>query len=304
MVSFTKQRHIKFILIFVFAFWTVAAFASFAVANGKNQVSLQLPWKHQFQFAGFYAAKEKGFYSAEGLDVNLLVFKPGADLIDEVTYGKATYGIWDTEVIGAYLRGRKIVFLANFFKHSPLVLAVKPGIYLPSELKGKKIMATSFEINGMNFKQMFMENGISQADLKIVPHTFNIDPFVRGEIDGMTIYITNETYALNQQQVPYHIIDPGNYGIRLLAGNLFSSEKEFKKHPEQARAFTEASVKGWEYALGSVQVDYVSASIGISCYPEDSRDINTLVSRADKAMYRAKKKGNRYLFHTVNPLES
>ncbi len=249
MVSFTKQRHIKFILIFVFAFWTMTAFASFAVANGKKQVSLQLPWKHQFQFAGFYAAKEKGFYAAEGLDVNLLVFKPGADLIDEVTYGRATYGIWDTEVIGAYLRGREIVFLANFFKHSPLVLAVKPGTYLPSELKGKKIMATPHEINGMNFKQMFMENGISQKDLKIVPHTFNIDPFVRGEIDAMTIYITNETYALNQQQVPYHIIDPGNYGIRLLAGNLFSSEKKFKKNPEQARAFTEASIKGWEYAL-------------------------------------------------------
>lgn len=241
-------RYLCFFLLVNIAVY-LSASKTLSNESAPVKVSLQLPWKHQFQFAGFYAALEKGFYKSKGLDLTILPFKPGINIIDEVMKENANYGLWDTEVIAAYLNGRDIVLLANFFKRSPLVFAVKPDIFHPSELKGKKIMANPHEIYGMNFKQMFVENGISPKDLIIVPHSFNIEPFVRNEVDAMSMYITNEAYSLNKQRIPYNIIDPSNYGIELLSGNLFTREKEFENHPDRVRAFREASIKGWKYAL-------------------------------------------------------
>jgi len=60
--------------------------------NDLQQVNLQLKWKHQFQFAGYYAAIEKGYYSELGLQVNLLEAKEGEDPSNSVFNGKAEFG--------------------------------------------------------------------------------------------------------------------------------------------------------------------------------------------------------------------
>jgi ABC-type nitrate/sulfonate/bicarbonate transport system substrate-binding protein len=56
-------------------------------------VTIQLRWFHQFQFAGYYAAIEKGFYADEGLQVSLREFEPGKDRIAPILEGKAQYGV-------------------------------------------------------------------------------------------------------------------------------------------------------------------------------------------------------------------
>ena len=92
-------------------------------AKTLEKVSLQLQWKHQFEFAGFYAAIEKGFYQDEGLEVEIKEFAVGTNPVQDVLDGKADFGITYSTVVSDYLQGKPIVLLANIFKHGALVVS-------------------------------------------------------------------------------------------------------------------------------------------------------------------------------------
>lgn len=112
--------------------------------SANDQLSLQLLWKHQFQFAGYYAAIEKGFYAEEGLDVELKEFEFHLNLVDEVIDGKSDFAVGRTSLLIDKNAGADIVTLFAAFQHSPLMLLTRSdsGIALSSDLKDKNVMIT------------------------------------------------------------------------------------------------------------------------------------------------------------------
>jgi len=80
-----------------------------------EKVSIQLKWFHQFQFAGYYAAKEKGFYAKEGLDVNLIQRNPKQGYIDAVVEGKAEYGVADAGLLLARVKESPLFCWLRYF---------------------------------------------------------------------------------------------------------------------------------------------------------------------------------------------
>jgi ABC-type nitrate/sulfonate/bicarbonate transport system substrate-binding protein len=98
-----------------------------SIAAGVNldRVNLQLKWSHQFQFAGYYAAQEKGFYRDVGLDVNIIPAKPGDDPVQSVLKGKADFGTGTSSLLLSRQQGYSVVVLANIFQHSALALVMK-----------------------------------------------------------------------------------------------------------------------------------------------------------------------------------
>lgn len=255
-----------------------------SIASGQSQenpekVSLQLQWKHQFEFAGFYAAKEKGYYAEAGLEVAIREYEQGNAIIGSVLSGATTFGILYSTVIRARMEGKPIVLLANYFKRSPLALAVRPDIYFPGDLKGKKVMGEKQELESSNFAQMFRQFSMTTDDFTIVPHTFSIDQFTRHEVDAMTVFLTNEVYHLRQHKVPFNIIDPNNYGVPFYDVNMFASESFVHAKPETVKAFIEASNKGWEYALANPEeiVDLI-----LSKYNTQKKTKAHLLYEADK----------------------
>lgn len=102
----------------------VAGFFGNSYAINLEKVKIRLQWKHQFEFAGFYIAKEKGYYKDLGLDVELLEYDGKTNATAELLDGKIDYAISYSNIISDYLNGKPIVFVANFFKHSPLAIAV------------------------------------------------------------------------------------------------------------------------------------------------------------------------------------
>jgi ABC-type nitrate/sulfonate/bicarbonate transport system substrate-binding protein len=88
-------------------------------AAALDQVSLQLKWKHQFQFAGYYAALEQGFYRHAGLDVSIREGGPDIDVAETVAGGKADFGVCSSSVLREWAKGRRLVVLAAIFQHSP-----------------------------------------------------------------------------------------------------------------------------------------------------------------------------------------
>ena len=87
MIFFTRYIHWTFLLF-------LSCFLSIAISSGaQEKVTLQLKWTHAFQFAGYYAAKEQGYYGEAGLDVNIMEAGPETDPIDDVVQNKAQYGV-------------------------------------------------------------------------------------------------------------------------------------------------------------------------------------------------------------------
>ncbi|NIB40811.1 ABC transporter substrate-binding protein [Pseudomaricurvus alkylphenolicus] len=211
---------------------------------------LQLKWLHQFQFAGFYAAKEKGFYSEAGFDVEIRERDPALAPMDEVLSGKADFGVSDSSLILHRMRGKPVVVLGAIFQHSPLVLLTRAQDNLlgPFELKGKRIMFQK-GIDDATLTAMFHQLGIADDDFVHVPHNFDDNALLNGEVDAMSAYLTDQPYFYQQQGMAVHVINPLNYGIDFYGDMLFTSEEVVRSDPHRAERFLQASVRGWQYAL-------------------------------------------------------
>ncbi len=213
-----------------------------------DQVTLQLKWEHQFQFAGYYAAIENGYYRDVGLEVKLIPARPGHDPAEAVLTGKADFGIAGSTLAILRDKGKPVVVLAAIFQHSPLAILMKDDGAIADihALIGKKVMLEP--LSGELLAYFQVEN-INTDAITIVPHTFNVKDFVDGQVDAMSAYTTTEPYHLRKLKIPYKMLQPISCGIDFYGDCLFTTEQQIKLHPERVKAFREASLRGWKYAM-------------------------------------------------------
>ncbi len=234
------SRLLHFIILFSFTFLT---------AKELEEVTLRLQWKHQFEFAGFYAAKEQGIYEKYGIKVDILEYENGLDLIEEVNLNKVDFGVWGSGVIEQAINGKDVLLLANYFKRAPLSIITQPEIKYPKDLEGKKLMIPKSDINSANYKKMFNATNVDITKIEMIDPTFNLDDFINKKVDAVSIFLTNEPYILGQKNIKYNILDPSAYGVVLYDVNLFTSNKMYDNNPELVEKFVKASNEGWQYAL-------------------------------------------------------
>lgn len=219
-------------------------------AHAADIVDMQLRWHHQFQFAGYYAAVEKGFYKEEGLAVRIHAGDPAHQPVPEVLAGHAQYAEGNSEILYQRLLGKPLVALAAIFQHSPSVLLTRQdsGIESVHDLMGKKVMLMNMTEDA-DFLSMFMSEGVSLSQVNIIPSSYNINDLISGKVDAFNSYITNEPYFLKQHNIAYNIIDPSTYRIDFYSDILFTSEAELRDHPKRVAAMRRATLKGWRYAM-------------------------------------------------------
>ena len=216
----------------------------------KEPVVLQLKWLHQFQFAGYYAAKEKGYYAEAGFDVTILERAPEISPVQAVLENQADFGIVGSSIIIDRMKGLPVVALGAVFQHSPLVLITRKEDHIlsPYELKGKRVMYNKGN-DDATFIAMFNQLGLGRSDFIHTPHTFDSNSLIRGETDAISAYLTDQPFYFKEIGADIHIISPINYGIDFYDDILFTSEDAVRKNPERVRKFLDASMKGWRYAL-------------------------------------------------------
>jgi len=224
---------------------------AFSVVSGESElkkVTLQLKWKHQFQFAGYYAAIEKGFYKKYGLEVILkeAVAKTKPD--ETVFNGEAQFGITTSDVVIERANGKDVVILASIFQHSPQVLiSLKDsGIEFVHDLIGKKVM---FEHNAADIIAYLQDEGVVGNSYERLEHSFNINDLINGKVDAMTAYLTDEPFYLKEAGYSYNVLTPLSGGIDFYGDCIFTTERLIEKDPELVDNFLKASLEGWSYAL-------------------------------------------------------
>jgi ABC-type nitrate/sulfonate/bicarbonate transport system substrate-binding protein len=211
-----------------------------------DKVSLQLRWLNQFEFAGYYAALEQGFYKDAGLDVDIREGGPEIDALREMQEGKADFGVCTTNVLLA--KGPPVVVLAVLFQHSPAILLVPSRARITSlrDLKGHRLMDAP---GTADISAMLQREGVDYASLPRVTHYGNPRDLINDQADAMVAYSANEPFVLGQLRVPYRVFSPRASGLDFYSDNLCTSAEQVATHPERVGAFLAASLKGWRYAL-------------------------------------------------------
>lgn len=239
------------ILLMLPAFLASVIPASSAVdrTTSPGTVVLQLKWQHQFQFAGFYAAVEKGYYRDVGLEVVFKEARPGLNFTAELTSGRADYLVSNPAALLARAAGEPVVALAAIFQHSPLVMVSlkESEILTPGDLIGRRAMF--IPETESQLVAMFVSEGVDLNSLDIVPHSWDIADLVAGKVDAMSAYLTDVPFLLGESGVEYNLLRPLTYGIDFYGDVLFTTAAEIDDHPERVKAFRDASLQGWAYAM-------------------------------------------------------
>ena len=213
-----------------------------------DTITLQLKWSHAFQFAGYYAAKEKGFYREAGLDVLFQEMRPGDDPLKIVIEGKAQYGVGNSSLLLARQLGQPVVVLASIFQHSPVIIiarktAVTQGVH---DLVGMRMM---FEPQSGELLAYLSQEGVPLDRITHIPYSFRPQDLMDGKVDAISAYVTSEPYFLDRAGFAYHAYTPRSAGIDFYGDNLFTTEQELSTYPERVKAFRAASLRGWNYAM-------------------------------------------------------
>ena len=232
-----------------------------------DSVSLQLKWKHQFQFAGYYAALYKGFYAEEGLAVKILEGNRQEDPVRKVLSGEAEFGISDVDILYFRLLGQPLVTVAAIFQHSHHIFLTKKssGIRKASDLIGKKVMISNY-IGVAQLKSIFKREGIPIKSINIISDHWNFDALIKDSVDMLTAYITDHPYKLEKLGIEPYILHSEDYGIDFYGDMLFTSDKMVAENPELVKKFRRATIRGWEYAVTHAEelADYILTSTNAS----------------------------------------
>lgn len=261
-------------------------------AKELKKVTLQLSWLDQFQFAGYYMAKQKGFYEELGLDVEIKPFAFGIDIPKDVNDGKIDFAVGRETLILERIKNPNIVALYAIFQSTPLVLlsTKESGINSINDFSNKKIMTTIDDASEVSLKAMISSNKVKLENLTFLKHSHNIDDLINKNTDVISAYISKAPYTLQKKGVEYNIFDPKKYDFDMYSDMLYTNQNLISYDLNTVLLFKKASLKGWEYAYSNMQE---SVDVIYEKY-------NTQNLEKEELLYEAKELKKLSYFKTAN----
>ena len=249
----------------------------FADKGDLEKVSLQLFWKHQFEFAGYYIAKEKGFYKDKNLNVVIKEFDFNIDVVNDVKKNISTFGIGNPSLILEQSKNKNFVMLDAILQSSPAVLVSLKSSNIKEfkDFKNKSIMISNDAAGTASLVSMLKSNNISlEKDMKKQVHSFNINDLIDGNTDIMTVFSSNELYELDKLGIKYNTFDPKDSSFDFYDVILFTKQSTLIKNREMVENFKKASLKGWKYAFENIEE---TADIIIKKYNTQNKTKDALI---------------------------
>ncbi|MFC3801183.1 ABC transporter substrate-binding protein [Cohnella sp. GCM10012308] len=233
---------------------SAAASTASADAGAKDlkKVVVRLKWINQAQFAGFYIAKEKGYYRDAGLDVDI---RPGGSdfpSVQMVSSGSEDFGVTGADqILMSREKGAPVVALSVIYRSSPFVLFTlkSSGITSMKDLEGQKVGVKLGGNEELTYRAMVNKAGIKAKSISEMPVKYDLSPLLTGQVKAWPGYVINEVIAAQEQGQDVNVIYPSDYGINFYADTLFTTEKMINKDPETVKGFVQATMKGWDYAI-------------------------------------------------------
>ena len=231
-------------------------------------VNLQLQWFVQAQFGGYYAAKDKGFYEEQCLDVTIL--EGGVDIVPQtqLAQGAADYAIaWVPKALASREQGAGIVDVAQVFQRSGTLQVswADSGIKTPADLKGKKVGNWGFGNEYELFAGLTAAGLKPGKDVELVQQQFDMQALLNREIDAAQAMTYNEYAQVLEAVNPdtgelykpedFSVINWNDVGTAMYQDAIWASEERLSDpaYQDMTQRFVTASLKGWIYCRDNAE---------------------------------------------------
>jgi NitT/TauT family transport system substrate-binding protein len=230
-----------------------------ASAQAADKVTLQLKWVTQAQFAGYYVAKDKGFYKDAGLDVTIKPGGPDVAPPQVLAGGGADVVVdWMPSALATREKGVPLVNIAQPFKRSGMMLTCRAetGIKTPADLKDRTL-GVWFYGNEYPFLSWMSKLGIktdgSKGGVKVLKQGFNVDPLLQKQADCVSTMTYNEYWQVIDGGIAADKLVVFKYedqGVATMEDGLYVMEDKLKDPAfvDKMAKFVAASMKGWAWA--------------------------------------------------------
>lgn len=238
----------------------VAAALAATAATAQDKLTLQLKWVTQAQFAGYYVAKDKGFYKDVGLDVTVKAGGPDINPSQVIAGGGADVIVdWMPSALATREKGVPLVNIAQVFKRSGMQLTCRKdsGVKTPQDFKGRTLgvwfYGNEYPFLSWMDKLGYKTSGGGDA-VKVLKQGFNVDPLLQKQADCISTMTYNEYWQLIEAGMKADQLLVFKYedqGVATLEDGLYAAEKSLSdpKMADKLARFLKASFKGWEYAI-------------------------------------------------------
>jgi len=242
------MKSIKLALLFMLA----------STAQASEELTLQLKWVTQGQFAGYYAAQDQGFYKDAGLDVTIKAGGPDIAPSQVIAGGGADVLVdWMPSALAAREGGVPLVNIAQPFKSSGMMLTCRKdtGIKRPKDFKGKTL-GVWFYGNEYPFfswmSKLGMEIGKGKRKVKVKRQGFNVDLLIKRRADCISTMSYNEYWRVIDAGIAADELVTFKYedlGVSTMEDGLYVLERDLEDEAfvDRMARFVAASMKGWDY---------------------------------------------------------
>ena len=242
---------------------TAIALAASA-AQAADKVTLQLKWVTQAQFAGYYVAKDKGFYEEEDLDVEIKAGGPDISPPQVIAGGGADVVLdWMPSALASREKGLPLVNIAQPFKSSGMMLTCRKdtGITSPEDFRGKTLGVWFFG-NEYPFLSWMSQLGIptegGDDGVTVLKQGFNVDPILQKQADCVSTMTYNEYWQIIDAGLSPDDLVVFKYedqGVSTLEDGVYVMEENLEDPAfvDKMVRFVRASMKGWKYAEENVE---------------------------------------------------
>ncbi|MGQ9629659.1 MAG: ABC transporter substrate-binding protein [bacterium] len=259
-------------------------------ANGEmTKVSIGMGYIPNVQFAPFYVALDKGYFSEEGLEVTLDFSNP-YDAPALLTAGRVEFIAGDGEqVIISRSKGLPLVYLAAIYVKYPIAIASleERNIREPKDLIGKILGVPGFYGSSLiGMKAILKGAGVEESKINIVPIGFTQSAAIdQGRVDAAVVYINNEPVQLRHFGKRVNVIPSYEY-IDAISTGLISTDGIIKSKPEVARKVVKAFLRGLKFTMENPEE---AVDITIKFVPEaaEKRDLQLAVLRESIKLYES-----------------
>jgi NitT/TauT family transport system substrate-binding protein len=215
-----------------------------------KKVQLALNWFPEAEHGGFYAAQANGFYRKRGVAVEILGGGPDAPVMQRVASGQVAFGITNADgVLNARVAGADVVALMAPYQINPRCIVVheSSGIHSIEQLSNLTLALSQRPAFSHFLRWKYNFPGVT-----VVPYG-GVTPLVANPEYAMQGYLFSEPVIARQHGAKVRALLVADTGFNPYASVLITTREIIEKHPDLARALTEASVEGWLHYLENPQ---------------------------------------------------
>ncbi len=282
-----------------------ALIGSSTAASAADKLTLQLKWVTQAQFAGYFVAKDKGFYQDAGLDVTVKPGGPDINPSQVIAGGGADVVVdWLPSALATREKGVPLVNIGQIFQKSAMMLTCRKdsGIVKPTDFKGHTL-GVWFSGNEYPFLSWMAKLGFSTSganpDVTVLKQGFNVDPLLQKQAACISTMTYNEYWQVIEAGMPASELTVFKYqdqGVATLEDGLYTLEKTLAdpKAVEKLARFLKASEKGWDYAAAH-QAEAVDIVLANDTTGAQTKEHQTTMMQEVAKLLEGSKKGTGYL---------